>query len=137
MAQVIIDINRTSGQATFNPPTINVSNGDQISWRNNDTRPSVEPLNPNPDPQSHWPAPVDGADNAWFASRIPGKPPGFDPPMSQGVVTFNITPPPKGVTTPTSQTFQYRDATGNTKALGTIVVWNPAPPANPDSTLAD
>lgn len=139
MAQVIIDINRDPGQteATFNPPLVWVSVGDQISWRNHDQRPSVEPLNPDPDPQAHWPAPVGGADNAWLANRIPGQPPGFDPPMSQGVVTFNIPGPPKGQTTPTSQTFQYRDATGNTSALGTIVVWNPAPPANPDPTLAD
>ncbi|MBS1787171.1 MAG: hypothetical protein JST85_05580 [Acidobacteria bacterium] len=139
MAQVIIDINpgASPGKAVFSPSSIDVSNGDQISWRNNDQRPTVQPLNPDPDPQAHWPAPVGGADDAWFANRIPGKPPGFDPPMSQGVVTFNIPGPPKGQTTPTSQTFQYRDATGNTSALGTIVVWNPAPPANPDSTLAD
>jgi hypothetical protein len=125
MPQIIIDINRGPGQATasFVPSTVNVANGDQISWRNNDQRPSVDPLNPSPDPQAHWPAPVGGADNAWFATRIPGKPPGFDPPMSQGVVTFNI---PQD----SHQEFQYRDATGNTKDIGTIVVWNPAPPSS-------
>jgi hypothetical protein len=136
MAQIIIDINRECGQAqaSFVPSTINVANGDQISWRNNDERPTLEPLNPNPDPQAHWPAPVGGADNAWFAFQIPGKPPGFDPPMSQGVITFSI---PKN----TNQQFQYRDAAGNTTEIGTIIVWNPAPPppspapANP--TLAD
>jgi plastocyanin len=124
MPQKIIDINRAPGQAqaSFYPTTLNVSNGDQISWRNNDERPPNSPLNPDPDPQAHWPAPVGGKDTDWFPSRIPGKPQGFDSPMSQGVVTFQIPG--------SSQSFQYRDATGNTSAVGTIIVWNPAPPPN-------
>ncbi len=125
MAQVIIDINRSGpSQATFAPSPIDVSSGDQITWRNNDTRPSLQPLNPDPDPQAHWPAPVGGRDTDWLPERIPGRPPGFDPPMSQTVVSFNVGSIPKG----TNQVFQYRDATGNTTAIGIIRVWNPAPP---------
>ncbi len=126
MAQVIIDIICSSpSQATFSPSPIDVSSGDQITWRNNDTRPSLQPLNPDPDPQAHWPAPVGGRDTDWLPERIPGRPPGFDPPMSQTVVSFNVSGIPKG----TNQVFQYRDATGNTTAIGIIRVWNPAPPA--------
>lgn len=125
MAQVIIDIICSSpSQATFSPSPIDVSSGDQITWRNNDTRPSLQPLNPDPDPQAHWPAPVGGRDTDWLPERIPGRPPGFDPPMSQTVVSFNVGSIPKG----TNQVFQYRDATGNTTAIGIIRVWNPAPP---------
>ncbi len=130
MAQVIIDINRKPGQAqaVFSPSTIDVATGDQITWRNNDPRPSLEPLNPEPDPQAHWPAPVGGADTDWMPTRIPGMPPGFDPPMSERVVTFSI---PKD----TNQEFQYRDATGNTTAIGIIRVWNPAPPTPPAAPI--
>ena len=137
MAQVIIDINRDpkQTQAGFVPSPIDVSSGDQISWRNNDTRPSLDPLNPDPDPQAHWPAPVGGGDADWMPTRIPGRPPGFDPPMSERVVTIKIPAPVKPATV-NSQEFQYRDATGNTTAIGIIKVWNPAPPAPPAPTLA-
>lgn len=128
MAQVIIDIICSSpSQATFSPSPIDVSSGDQITWRNNDTRPSLQPLNPAPDPQAHWPAPVGGRDTDWLPERIPGRPPGFDPPMSETLVTFKIAGPAQGAP-PTQQEFQYRDATGNTAAIGIIRVWNPAPP---------
>lgn len=139
MAQQIIDINRAAGQtqASFVPATLNVSNGDQISWRNNDERPPNTPLNPPTDPESHWPAPLGGKATDWFSNPIPGKPEGFDPPMSQGVVTFSIKGPADKTDPPTSQTFKYFDATGNTNAVGTIVVWNPAPPATADPVLAD
>lgn len=131
MAQVIIDINRGTGQtqASFVPSPIDVSSGDQISWRNNDPRPSLNPLNPDPDPQAHWPAPVGGGDADWMPTRIPGMPPGFDPPMSERVVTFKIPGPTSTGPNPTQQEFQYRDATKNTAAIGIIRVWNPAPPA--------
>lgn len=140
MAQVIIDINRNPGQAqaVFSPSPIDVATGDQISWRNNDPRPSLDPLNPEPDPQAHWPAPVGGADTDWMPTRIPGMPPGFDPPMSDGVVNFKIprvpNNPPPG-TPPNKQEFQYRDATGNTAAIGIIRVWNPAPPTPPAAPI--
>jgi len=142
MAQVIIDINRDSNQAqaAFCPSPIDVSNGDQITWRNNDTRPSLNPLNydnPRDDKWAHWPAPVGGSDTAWMPEQIPGRPPGFDPPMSQPVVSFNIPKPASSSDPPTQLVVQYRDATGNTGAIGIIRVWNPKPPAPPASTLAD
>jgi hypothetical protein len=132
MAQVIIDINRSGqAQAVFAPSPIDVSSGDQITWRNNDTRPASAPLNfdnPKDDKWAHWPAPVGGGDADWIPEQIPGQPPCFDPPMSERLVTFKIAAPVAPQTVAT-QEFQYRDATGNTAAIGIIRVWNPKPPA--------
>lgn len=130
MAQTwIIDINRSARQkqAVFNPPVLVISNGDQVAWRNNDPRPSDTPKNPKPDPQSHQPAPVGGQATDWLQFPIPGKRPSFDPVTTQGVVAFTIPAPAAGAP-PTTQDFVYQDATGNTKATGTIRVFNPAPP---------